>query len=84
MAFGLMKIVVFTKPGCSFCVKAKDLLDSEGLIYSEIVVGEDGNISKDSFLSLFPETKTLPLIKINDDVVGGYKNLVDWINKFTK
>lgn len=83
MTFGMMKIVVFTKPGCSYCVKAKELLTQKGFDYGEISVGPDGNISRDSFLSLYPDVKKLPLIKINDDIIGGYDNLVTWMDKYS-
>lgn len=83
MVLGMMKIVVYTKPGCSYCTKAKELLNSKNFIFNEIVVGPEGHISRDSFISSFPDVKTLPLIKINDDVVGGYNDLVTWMDKYT-
>lgn len=80
MVLGMMKITVYTKPGCSYCVKAKNLLDDKKFVYSEIVVGHEGHISRDIFISLFPTIKTLPLIKIDDRVIGGYDDLVKWMN----
>ncbi len=36
-------IAVFTKPGCPFCAKAKQVLTDKGLQYEEIVLGKDAN-----------------------------------------
>lgn len=32
------KTIIYTKPSCPHCVSAKQLLDSKGIVYEEIVV----------------------------------------------
>lgn len=73
-----MGIVVYSKPNCSFCVKAKSLLSSRNKAYEEVVVGED--LLREDFISLFPEQKTLPLILVDGQQIGGFSNLVEYLD----
>ncbi|VTR37202.1 Hybrid peroxiredoxin hyPrx5 [Serratia fonticola] len=34
-------VSLFTKPGCPFCAKAKQMLQERGIQYEEIVLGQD-------------------------------------------
>jgi glutaredoxin-like protein len=34
-------VVIFAKPGCPHCARAKSLLDSHGYQYDEITLGKD-------------------------------------------
>lgn len=73
-------VVVYTKDGCTYCVKAKELLNQNNILFNEIKVGNGCDIGRDEFISKYPSVKTLPYIKINDDVIGGYSDLVEWMN----
>ena len=37
----MSRYIIFCKATCPFCVKAKELLDQQGLKYSVVDVGED-------------------------------------------
>lgn len=65
-----MKIVIYTKDSCSYCVKAKTLISIKNLEYTEYKLGVD--ITRDDFISSFPEQKTLPLIFVDDEKIGGF------------
>lgn len=69
-----MKILIYTKKDCSFCDSTKIFLRNENLDYTECEIGVD--ITREDFISLFPEQKTVPLIFINDVKVGGYNDLI--------
>ena len=75
-----IQFTIYTKPGCSYCTKAKELITLHKGRYSERIIGED--ISRDAFLKLIPGVKTVPqiLVSAGDEVefIGGYDDLVQW------
>lgn len=69
-----MKAIIYTKKECPFCVKAKELFNSKDVDYTECEIGVD--ITREDFISLFPDQKTVPLIFIDGERIGGYDELV--------
>lgn len=67
-------IIVYTKDNCPYCIKSKTLLQSKGLEYTETKIGSD--ITREEFLDLFPNARTVPQIIFNEELVGGYDELV--------
>jgi glutaredoxin 3 len=71
----MTKITVYSTEPCSFCVRAKALLDSRGLDYEEI------NLAKDAVgrTELVQRTgmMSFPQIIIGDEIVGGFSELVE-------
>lgn len=66
---------VYTRDGCSFCEKAKNLLNQNNLQYTEYSIGK--NILREEVLQKFPGIKMLPIIvDVNGTLVGGYEDLV--------
>ena len=69
----MAKVVIYSKTYCPFCVRAKNLMESKGVAFEEIMV--------DSKPELFAELKkrsgmmTVPQIFIDDKLVGGYTEL---------
>jgi glutaredoxin 3 len=70
----MAKITVYSTDPCSFCERAKQLLELRKLPFDEI------NLSKDPAgrLELVEKTGMLsfPQIVIDDEVVGGFQELV--------
>lgn len=83
-----MKVEIFTKSDCGYCVKAKSLFKSKGINYSEYILsagmGErpllenQHYVTKQQLLERYPAAKTVPQIWINDQHVGGYDQLVEY------
>ena len=73
-----MKALIYTKSNCQYCIKAKTLFGIRGIEYIETVIGED--IQREDFMSLFPEQKSVPLIIIDGEKVGGYDDFVKWLD----
>ena len=70
--------VLYTKgDGCVNCVKAKNLLSTSKIDFREKVIGI--HISREDFLESFPEQRTVPLIFENHKQIGGYSDLVSYI-----
>ena len=68
-----MKALIYTKQNCSYCVKAKNLLNIKQVEFTEVEIGKD--MLREDFISMFPEQKSVPLIFIDDNRIGGYDDL---------
>jgi glutaredoxin len=62
------KIILLSRPGCGWCVKAKKLLNSSGKRYTEY------NVEKPTGTRLFKKYKGsgVPMIIVGDKVIKGY------------
>ena len=75
-----MKIEIFSKPNCIYCDKSKTLLKGLGLSYVESSINDYE--SKEQFLeAIGKRVKTVPQIKINSKLIGGYNQLVEYFEK---
>lgn len=77
-----MSFIVYSKPGCGFCDKAKDLLSSKNLEYSELIL-DVGQVKDDSktyvtveqLLKKVPNARTVPQIFHGEKYIGDYDAL---------
>jgi glutaredoxin 3 len=69
------RIEVYSTAVCPYCVAAKNLLKSKGLEWSEVRVDTDP-VQRDAMLTRSGGRRTVPQIFINDQLVGGYDDLV--------
>jgi glutaredoxin len=74
-------IIIYSKENCSYCKKAKELLNSLGFSYNEINVLENPDW-KDSN-PILKNVKTVPQIFIDDIYIGGYTELEKKFNYFS-
>ncbi len=71
-------VAIITKPGCSFCAKAKALLTEKGLAFEEIVLGRDASTT--SFRAITGKT-TAPQVFIGGQYIGGSEDLEAYFAK---
>lgn len=78
----MMTYTVYSKPGCTFCDRAKALLASKGLSFNviELDMGQEqkGTVTYmgvAEFKAQYPNQKTLPLILKEGEQVGGFNEL---------
>lgn len=71
--------IIYTKDNCPYCVQAKNLFSLKGETYQEMKIGVD--LTREDFISIFPDVKTVPFIIINEEHVGGYDKLVEYYNR---
>ena len=76
-----MKAVVWSKPACPFCVKAKNLLKNKGIEYEEKNIAEGHKI--EDLLALVPNARTMPQIWLDGEHLGGYDQLEKKLNETT-
>lgn len=65
-------IAIITRPGCPYCMDAKELLKEKGLHYNEIVLGRE--ITQTSLRGL-AGTTAVPQIFIGGKLIGGAEEL---------
>ena len=71
-------ITVYGKQNCGFCTQAINLLNTTGLDYQKFIIDE--NISREEFVSKFPDVRTVPLIYNDDQRLGGYQQLKEYVD----
>jgi glutaredoxin len=67
---------IYTKENCPSCVKAKAMLEKHNIPFTAYVIGTD--ISREEFISKFPNAKTVPYSLIDGVVIGGYENIKNY------
>ena len=72
-----MKITIYSKNNCVFCNKAKHLVKSLGLTYTEKKM-EEFDSPQAMLEDIGKQVRTMPQIKIDGKLVGGYNQLVEY------
>ena len=72
-----MTIVIYSKPNCIYCDKAKALVKGLDLKYEEKMFGKDFNSVEELYEAVGKQVRTMPQIKIDDVLIGGYNQLVE-------
>ena len=69
-----MQVIVYSKPACQFCDKAKALLAQLKIEYTEKVVTKDISL-EELFKELGKTVRTIPQIVIDENHIGGFNEL---------
>ena len=72
-----MEITIYSKNNCVFCNKAKHLVKSLGLTYIEKKM-EEFDSPQAMLEDIGKQVRTMPQIKIDGKLVGGYNQLVEY------
>ena len=73
-----MKVEIYSKPQCPFCVQAKALAEREGHELTYKMLDED--FTREQLFETFPTARTFPQIIVDGEKIGGFtefKALVD-------
>ncbi len=68
-----MKVTVYTKQSCPFCVRAKRLLERKGVAYEELDVEAKDDLRL--WLAEATGQKTVPQIFAGDRPLGGFSDV---------
>ena len=71
-----MQITVYSKNNCVYCTKAKHLLKTLGLEYEEKMM-ESFESPQAMLEDIGKQVRTMPQIKIDGELIGGYNQLVE-------
>ena len=66
----IMKVEIYSKPQCPFCVQAKALAEREGHELTYKMLDEDFN--RETLMETFPGARTFPQIIVDGEKIGGY------------
>ena len=72
------KIEIYTKTWCPYCRRAKAMLKSMGLDYTDYDITDNEDLQQEMVER--SGKKTIPQIFINDEKVGGYDNLIELVS----
>ena len=70
---------IYSKPNCSYCLQAKQLLEMEQLPFEYLQLGTHYNL--DVLMELFPNARSFPMIVKDGEIIGGFNNLVEYLNQ---
>lgn len=71
-------VLVFSRPGCPFCARAKGMLTDAGLAYDEIIVGDEVTLRG---LRAATGRETVPQVFVDGAHIGGSDDLAEWIKQ---
>ena len=77
-----MKAIVWSKPQCVFCDKAKNLLKLQGIEYEERNIAQGWKIQ--DLLEAAPNAKTMPQIWRDEEYIGGFYELQTKLDAIAK
>ena len=65
-----MKVEIYSKPQCPYCVQAKALAEREGHELTYKMLDED--FDRETLMETFPGARTFPQIIVDGDKIGGF------------
>lgn len=68
------KVEIYTKAMCGYCHRAKRLLDSKGVDYTEYDITFGGK-DRETMMERNPQAMTVPQIFVDDEAIGGSDDL---------
>lgn len=69
-------VLIFTRRTCPFCARAKGMLSDAGMLFDEIVVGEDVKLRG---LRAATGSESAPQVFIDGKLIGGSDKLAEWL-----
>ena len=70
---------IYSKPSCSYCLQAKQLLETKQLPFVYKQLGADYTLQE--LLEVSPTARTFPVILKDEELIGGFNNLVEYLNQ---
>lgn len=73
------QFVIYSKPGCPYCVKIKQVMELKNL--SHVVYTLNENFTKEEFYNQFGEGSTFPQVVYNSENLGGCTDTVKYLKE---
>ena len=75
---------IYSKPSCSYCLQAKQLLEMKQLPFDYLTLGTHYSLGE--LMTLLPDAKSFPQIFVvdengNKELIGGFNNLVEHLKQ---
>lgn len=75
----MKNFVVYSKQGCPFCIKIKEVFDLTGQTYREYVL--DVDFSREQFYDQFGVGSTFPRVVVDGELIGGCTETIHWLQE---
>lgn len=75
----MASVIIYSADWCPFCVRAKRLLDGKGVTYKEINVDQNPGAREE--ITVKTGHKTVPVIFIGEEFIGGFSELSNLENR---
>ena len=72
-----MKAIVWSKHMCPYCDQAKALLTLKGIAFEERKIGS--GYTRENLLEAVPTARTVPQIFIDEQLIGGFTELKQYL-----
>lgn len=69
----MSSVTIYTSARCTYCIRAKKLLETKQVDYEEVRLDEDTEKRKELVEKL--NWRTVPMIFVNEQFIGGYDQL---------
>ena len=73
----MKNVVIYTQDLCGYCVEAITEFESRDWEYTSHNIKHEDNYN--NLKELLPDVKTVPQIWIDDEYIGGYDELMEWL-----
>jgi len=70
-----MKAIIWSKPDCPYCVRAKYEFEKRDIEFEERVIGFGW--TREQLLESVPQARSVPQIFIDEKYIGGYTDLMN-------
>jgi glutaredoxin len=74
-----MNFAVYTRTGCPYCTKIKQVLEGKGYNFREYRLGVD--FERDAFYNQFGNGSTFPQVVLNSTNLGGCTETVQYLRE---
>ena len=71
--------LIYSKPGCPYCVKIKQVMDLKELKYILYILDQD--FTKEEFYNKFGDRSTFPQVVHNDQNLGGCVDTIKYLKE---
>lgn len=72
--------IIYGTDDCKFCVLSKKFLIKENIDFEFIDISKNKTEILDKFSKISNNQRTIPLIFDNDNFIGGYSNLIEYLS----
>ena len=74
----MQEIIIYSRRYCSYCTAAKSLIESHGYDYREVNLDENPELAQTVMSAA--RMRTVPIITVGGETVGGFTELYSAIN----
>ncbi len=75
----MKNFAVYSKKGCPYCVKVKQILEMTNQNFREYELGID--FTREEFYNQFGSGSTFPKVVLNDELIGGCTETIKWLQE---